>query len=578
MKKFLSLFAAVLFAGSMMAETVTINAADITGIEDGATTGLAVTIQGISLSWSGAYYNNEQSTDVRVYANGTLTLSAANNISKVEIVGYAKKELAVTVNKGSVTTGASYSSETTKEDWNDPLIVVENINAKSVTLTCSKQMRAYSIRVTTDGEGGEGGETGEGGEGGEEEGTYAYDENTDFEVNFATYTVDDEYLAEYGSIYVEAKDNNNNYIILDITLPENAESLVAGTYNVVVVENDEYPYQSVTAGFYYDDEDDGGIYPSYAAVTSGEDLEKIWYIVSGTVIVDENLAITVNAKNSLGKSVKAVLAAKGEGGEGGEGGEEIGDVITCAKAAELALAGNTSEVTIEGYVTGIVEEWSSYKNVSFWMADEKDGGQVFQAFRVNCETAADAPAVGDKVRVTGKLTKYTKNNVTIAETEKGGSFEIIEKGEGGNVTPEPSVVTCAKAAELALSGSTDKVIIEGYVTEYVEEWSNYKNISFWMADTKDGGQVFEAFRVNCETADEAPAVGDKVRVTGKLTSYTKDNVTIAETQKGGSFEIIETTAVDNITVDGKAVKVIENGSLIILKNGTRFNVIGQIVR
>ena len=212
--------------------------------------------------------------------------------------------------------------------------------------------------------------------------------------------------------------------------------------------------------------------------------------------------------------------------------------MTCAEAREAALNGSTEEVTIEGYVTEYVEQWSSYKNVSFWMADEKDGGQVFEAFRVVCENEADAPKVGDKVRVTGTLTTYTKNDVVTPETAKGGTFEIIEKA-GGDVPPVGDVITCAQAREAALNGSTEEVTIEGYVTEYVEQWSSYKNVSFWMADEKDGGQVFEAFRVVCENEADAPKVGDKVRVTGTLTTYTKNDVVTPETAKGGTFEIIE---------------------------------------
>lgn len=165
MRKFFSLIAAVLFAGSMMADVVTINATDVTTIESGTTGDLSATVSDIKIDWNGAFYNKGEGADqdIRVYGGKTITLTAGAAISKVEITGYAKKDLAVTTSAGSVTTGASYSAETTKKTWEDPLIVVENINATSVTLTCSKQMRAYAIRLTL-GEGG-GDDPGEGGEG-----------------------------------------------------------------------------------------------------------------------------------------------------------------------------------------------------------------------------------------------------------------------------------------------------------------------------------------------------------------------------------------------------------------------------
>ena len=150
-----------------------------------------------------------------------------------------------------------------------------------------------------------------GGGGGGEESQYEDDENADFNIAFASYTVNDQSLAEDGDVYVEAQDANNNYIVLDIMVPEDVDGLVAGTYPVDATET--YPAQTVVAGIY-----DEGVYPSFAAVLSsdGENLEKVWYIVSGTVVIDADLNITVTAKNSLGKDVKATLAGpKGTGVE-----------------------------------------------------------------------------------------------------------------------------------------------------------------------------------------------------------------------------------------------------------------------
>ena len=211
--------------------------------------------------------------------------------------------------------------------------------------------------------------------------------------------------------------------------------------------------------------------------------------------------------------------------------------MTCAEAREAALGGSTAEVTVTGYVTKVVAAWQEkYKNVSFWMADEKDGGEVFEAFRVVCEKEADAPDVGDKVKVTGTLTVFEKDGNKTPETAAGGSFEIIEKAGGDNPPVAPGdTLSCAEAVELAVGGSTDAVIVKGYVTEIAAEWSSqYKNISFWMADTKDGGQVFQAYRVNCESEENAPKVGDLVWVKGNL----KQHYEISEIAQGGTFGIV----------------------------------------
>lgn len=151
----------------------------------------------------------------------------------------------------------------------------------------------------------------------------------------------------------------------------------------------------------------------------------------------------------------------GQGGEGGEGGQVAADTLTCAQAAEQALAGKTDEVIIKGYVTEMVEEWSSHKNVSFWMADTKGGTNTFEAYRVKCETAAEAPTVGALVWVKGKLTKYTKNEVTIPETAAGGTFGILAKGE--DVAPAQNLGEKTIAEFLSLKNKKDTCVLTGIV-------------------------------------------------------------------------------------------------------------------
>lgn len=135
------------------------------------------------------------------------------------------------------------------------------------------------------------------------------DENSDFLINFESYTIDDE-LADEGMVYVEAWDENRYYVVLEVSLPENATQLVAGTYDVAVVENEDYPYQSITAGSYLYGEPQA----SFASVLAedGETIEKVWYIVSGKVFVKANMDIAIAANNSLGKRIAVVLHANSQ--------------------------------------------------------------------------------------------------------------------------------------------------------------------------------------------------------------------------------------------------------------------------
>ena len=163
-------------------------------------------------------------------------------------------------------------------------------------------------------------------------------------------------------------------------------------------------------------------------------------------------------------------------GEASEGGDPVvvtpADTLTCAQAAEQALAGKTDEVIIKGYVTEMVEEWSSFKNVSFWMSDTKGGANTFEAFRVKCETAAEAPTPGALVWVKGKLTKYTKNGTDIPETTQGGTFGILAKGE--EVAPPQNLGAKTIAEFLQLKNKRDTCILTGVVANIVStEYGNF---------------------------------------------------------------------------------------------------------
>lgn len=110
------------------------------------------------------------------------------------------------------------------------------------------------------------------------------------------------------------------------------------------------------------------------------------------------------------------------------------------------------------------------------------------------------------------------------------------------------VLTCEEAAAMCTSTeSADKYVIRGYVTNIVYAYdAGYNNTSFWMADTKDGGKVFEAFRSTpIAAADQAVKVGDYVEVIGKIVLYG----TTPETTQGGTYTIIPAPVINHtITV------------------------------
>ena len=115
-------------------------------------------------------------------------------------------------------------------------------------------------------------------------------------------------------------------------------------------------------------------------------------------------------------------------------------VITCAQAVEICQAtgetATTETYTIRGYVTEMIESYNSqFGNATYWMADEKGGGKVLQAYRVKPVNAADqAVKLNDYVEVVGTLVNYKGNT---PEVNAGGTYTIITAADGGTTPPTP---------------------------------------------------------------------------------------------------------------------------------------------
>ena len=236
---------------------------------------------------------------------------------------------------------------------------------------------------------------------------------------------------------------------------------------------------------------------------------------------------------------------------GGEGGKDTTVVtekkITCAEAAELCgklTDGSQSAETyvITGYITDVFANISNNQQ-SFWMADTKDGGKVIQAFWANLPEGVKKFTAGSKVAITGKLLKYVKTDGTVVAEVKNPTVVIMEQGGGDETGAEGTKVTCAKAVELcnalaAGESSAEAYSITGYITDVFANISNNQQ-SFWLADTKDGGKMIQAYWANLPEGVEAFTVGSKVTITGKLLKYVKTDGTVVPEVKNPTVTIIE---------------------------------------
>ena len=143
------------------------------------------------------------------------------------------------------------------------------------------------------------------------------------------------------------------------------------------------------------------------SIAAGEGL-KVYYTLDGTDPTNASPEYTASFEVKETTTVKAIAY-------NGENASAVASKtftkatqVTCAEAKEIALkvSGNNvpTELTyvVKGYVTNVVSGLSSGKQ-TFWIADTKDGGKVFEAYYCFISKAA---VVGDYVQLFGKLTKY----------------------------------------------------------------------------------------------------------------------------------------------------------------------------
>lgn len=133
---------------------------------------------------------------------------------------------------------------------------------------------------------------------------YDAEEGNDFEVFFAEFDIDDQYLEKYGVIVVSAETEEGEYISLEFAVAEGTTTLEAGEYPVLA--DGDAPF--VAAGEL--DLNQGYIYGSFAGNLTAEGIDvPLWLLIDGKVIVAENGAITVDAVNCAGAAIKCTLGA-----------------------------------------------------------------------------------------------------------------------------------------------------------------------------------------------------------------------------------------------------------------------------
>ena len=193
------------------------------------------------------------------------------------------------------------------------------------------------------------------------------------------------------------------------------------------------------------------------------------------------------------------------------------------------------------------------------------------------KSAADYQFSHDFTQITGFSSwgnSYAKHKVEYATPGDSVIFESANK-QGSNITNMP--VTKGKSVQIVL---TNKAKAFKAIQFVCQQWNTLaQTITLWYST--DGGANYSKFSPSITATNFVIKAADILNTVDaiKITfSNTSNQVGI----KGVYFDLQDNanppTPIDNAEITEKAVKTIENGQIVIIKNGQKYNVQGQAIR
>ena len=255
---------------------------------------------------------------------------------------------------------------------------------------------------------------------------------------------------------------------------------------------------------------------------------------------------------------------------------KLGTTLTCALAADTASKVskdneyvNKGEIfAATGFVTAIQNNWAS-GTITFWMDDAEGVKKTLEAYKCAVAKEEDAPVVGDSVRVIGKLTKYG----TTYEFASGCTCVILKKA-----TPAVNLGVKTIAEFLELKNNKDTCVLTGVVSDIQMDkddptkYNKYGN--FTLTDESGAVAIYGLLTAAGESKKFIEmGIHKDYKITVKAV-YSENNGN-PQAVNAVFVAIVETpTAIDNAATENKAIKLIENGQIVIIKNGVRYNALG----
>ena len=168
--------------------------------------------------------------------------------------------------------------------------------------------------------------------------------DADFEAYFADYTLNTDEQALNGDVFVYARNADGACVALDVYIADGETEITAGVYPVIQGTDISNPYMTVHAS---EGIIAGFTTPSYAGYlnTESELQSPVWYIMAGTLIVDADGRMELNAINSAERTIHCILRGQPQGLE---------DVVSQPRSTKILRDGrllierNGETYTIEG--------------------------------------------------------------------------------------------------------------------------------------------------------------------------------------------------------------------------------------
>lgn len=177
-----------------------------------------------------------------------------------------------------------------------------------------------------------------------------------------------------------------------------------------------------------------------------------------------------------------------------------------------------------------------------------------------------------------KITMSKKTNPLFINRIEIGDPTAKEDTIKVNVT---GALDIAKAMTPAI-GSTQTTPDIYAVSGYVVGVSTTKTNTYFMADDPDAYGEFQAYQ--CASIDSEVAEGDYVTVTGKISTYhgqaSEEEYYNYEISGGKLVHSTAPLAIPSVMAEksfNKAIKTIENGRIVIIRNGVKFNAVGSVI-